>query len=259
MKKKVVGVLIVIVILVGLIIFASIYKFEDSHLRAEGVRVRVNEGALVVSGCEEENAIYCKKVLQVNGEDQVLEFQFVNFKENGYPDAIKATINADNKSLTYDDTINGNEFYYENGLKIEENGSADYPIFLNFNVIDDVIVFTFTDGTLGRTTTLYAIDTKGNIVLEEKAIDEDDMLIKDYTEFITYDDNVITLYATRVSNNINYHKESICNADDQDIVEAYYTYTYQDGKFKKKLKEEISVKDFIENEEIICANEEASK
>ena len=69
MKKKVVGVLIVIVILVGLIIFASIYKFEDSHLRAEGVRVRVNEGALVVSGCEEENAIYCKKVLQVNGED----------------------------------------------------------------------------------------------------------------------------------------------------------------------------------------------
>ena len=32
MKKKVVGVLIVIVILVGLIIFASIYKFEDSHI-----------------------------------------------------------------------------------------------------------------------------------------------------------------------------------------------------------------------------------
>ena len=243
MKKKVVGVLIVIVILVGLIIFASIYKFEDSHLRAERVRGRVNEGALVVSGCEEENAIYCKKVLQVNGEDQVLEFQFVNFKENGYPDAIKAT-------------INGNEFYYENGLKIEENGSADYPIFLNFNVIDDVIVFTFTDGTLGRTTTLYAIDTKGNIVLEEKAIDEDDMLIKDYTEFITYDDNVITLYATRVSNNINYHKESICNADDQDIVEAYYTYTYQDGKFKKKLKQKLSAKEVIENEEIICTNKE---
>lgn len=61
MKKKVVGVLIVIVILVGLIIFASIYKFEDSHLRAEGVRVRVNEGALVVSGCEEEKQFIVRK------------------------------------------------------------------------------------------------------------------------------------------------------------------------------------------------------
>lgn len=246
MKKKIIGVVIAGVVLVGLIIFASTYKLQDSHLRAEGIRVRVNEGALVVSGCDEENAIYCKKVIDVNGEEQVLEFQFLNFRENGYPDAIKAT-------------INGHEFYYDEGFKIEENGSADYPIFLNFYVIDDVILFTFTDGTLGRSTTLYAIDVEGNVVLEEKEIDEDDMLIKDYTEFITYEDNVITLYATRVSNNINYHGESVCNADDQDIVEAYYTYTYQDGKFKKKLKEEISVKDFIENEEIICANEEASK
>lgn len=246
MKKKVIGAIILGVVLVGLIVFASTYKAQDSHLRAEGIRVRVNEGALVVSGCDEKNAIYCKKVLEVNGKDQVLEFQFLNFRENGYPDAIKAT-------------INGHEFYYDEGLKIEENGSADYPIFLNFHVIDDVIVFTFTDGTLGRTTTLYAIDVEGNVVLEEKNIDEDDMLIKDYTEFITYEDNVITLYATRVSNNINYHGESVCNAIEEEIVEAYYTYTYKNGKFEKKLKEEISAKDFIENEEIICANKEASE
>ena len=89
MKKKIIGVVIAGVVLVGLIIFASTYKLQDSHLRAEGIRVRVNEGALVVSGCDEENAIYCKKVIDVNGEEQVLEFQFLNFRENGYPDAIK--------------------------------------------------------------------------------------------------------------------------------------------------------------------------
>lgn len=245
MKKKVIGAIILGVALVGLIIFASIYKAQDSHLRAEGIRVRVNEGALVVSGCDEENAIYCKKVLEVKGKEQVLEFQFLNFRENGYPDAIKAT-------------INGNEFYYDEGLKIEENGSADYPIFLNFHVIDDVIVFTFSDGSLGRTTTLYAIDTEGNIILEEKNIDKDDMLIKDYTEFFSIEDNVITIYATRVESDLTYKKESVCNASEKEIVEAYYTYTYQDGKFKKELKEEINAKEFIEDKNIICSDQETS-
>lgn len=240
-KKKIIGLVILIVILVGLLIFASMYKLEDSHLRSEGVRVRVNEGALVVSDCDEQNAIYCKKTLQVNGEDQVLEFRFLNFKENGYPNSVKAT-------------INGHEFYYEDGLNIEENGSYDYKIFLNFHVIDDVIVFTFTDGTKGRTTTLYAIDTKGNVVFEEYNVDDDDMLIKDYTDFITFDDNTIKIYATRVVEDVNYHDESICNAPAGDIVEGYYTYTYKNGKFTKKMVDKIDVDEFIENRGITCVD-----
>ena len=42
MKKKIIEVVITGVVLVGLIIFASTYKLQDSHLRAEGIRVRVN-------------------------------------------------------------------------------------------------------------------------------------------------------------------------------------------------------------------------
>lgn len=238
-KKKWIGIIIVLVILIGLIVFASTREFSDSHLRAEGKRIWVNEGALVVDGCDEENAIYCKKTLNVASEDAVLEFEFYNFKDNGYPNSVRAM-------------INGHEFYQEDGLNIEENGSMDYKIFLNFHVLDDLVVFTFTDGTAGRTTTLYAIDTDGNIVLEEKQIDEDDMLIKDYTDFITYEDNVITIYATRVVEDVNYHGESICNAKEGDIVEAYYTYTYQDGKFKKKIASEIDVDEFIDNKGITC-------
>ena len=94
-------------------------------------------------------------------------------------------------------------------------------------------------GTMGRTTTLYAVDIDGNIILKEKEIDQDDMLIKDYTDFITYEDNTITIYATRVVEDVNYHSESICNAPSNDIVEAYYTYTYQDGKFVKKQTQKI--------------------
>lgn len=242
-KGKIIGIVILVVILVVLIILASTFKLEDSHLRKEGVRVRIPEGALVVQDCDEENAIYCKKTLEVNGEEQTLEFEFYNFKENGYPESVRAS-------------INGHEFYQEDGLNVEENGSLDYKIFLNFQVIDDVIVFTFTNGTAGRTTTLYAIDTEGNIVLKETEIDDDEMLIKDYTDFITYEDNVITIYATRVVEDVNYHGESVCNAPHEDVLEAYYTYTYQDGEFEKELIDEIDSDEYIENRGIICTARE---
>ena len=184
--------------------------------------------------------------MEVNGEDQTLEFEFLNFRENGYPDTVLAT-------------INGHEFYQEDGLNIEENGSIDYKIFLNFYVIDDIIVFTFTDGTAGRTTTLYGIDMEGNIVLEETEIDEDDMLIKDYTDFIQYDENVITIYATRVIEDVNYKGSSVCNAPHDDIVEAYYTYTYQDKEFVKEQTDTIDADEFIEKKGIICANRQTDE
>lgn len=241
--RKGIGIIIVLVILIGLIIFISTKEFSDSHLRAEGKRIRVNEGALVVDGCDEASAIYCKKTLNVAGEEAVLEFSFYNFKDNGYPESVKAS-------------INGHEFYQEDGLNIEENGSLDYKIFLNFHVLDDLVVFTFTDGTMGRTTTLYAVDIDGNIILKEKEIDQDDMLIKDYTDFITYEDNTITIYATRVVEDVNYHGESICNAPSNDIVEAYYTYTYQDGKFVKKQTQKIDALKFIDNKGITCINKD---
>lgn len=242
-KKKWIGIIIVLIVLVGLIAFASTKEFSDSHLRAEGKRIWVNEGALVVDGCDEASAIYCKKTLNVARKEAVLEFLFYNFKDNGYPESVRAM-------------INGHEFYQEDGLNIEENGSLDYKIFLNFHVLDDLVVFTFTDGTAGRTTTLYAVDTEGNIVLEEKEIDQDDMLIKDYTDFITYEDNTITIYATRVVEDVYYHGESICNAPSNDIVEAYYTYTYQDGKFVKKQTRKIDALKFIDNKGITCIHKD---
>ena len=241
--RKGIGIIITLIILIGLIIFISTKEFSDSHLRAEGKRIRVNEGALVVDGCDEASAIYCKKTLNVAGKEAVLEFSFYNFKDNGYPESVKAS-------------INGHEFYQEDGLNIEENGSLDYKIFLNFHVLNDLVVFTFTDGTMGRSTTLYAVDIDGNIILKEKEIDEDDMLIKDYTDFITYEDNTITIYATRVVEDVNYHGESICNAPSNDIVEAYYTYTYQDGKFVKKQTQKIDALKFIDNKGITCINKD---
>ena len=241
--RKGIGIIITLIILIGLIIFISTKEFSDSHLRAEGKRIRVNEGALVVDGCDEASAIYCKKTLNVAGKEAVLEFSFYNFKDNGYPESVKAS-------------INGHEFYQEDGLNIEENGSLDYKIFLNFHVLNDLVVFTFTDGTMGRSTTLYAVDIDGNIILKEKEIDQDDMLIKDYTDFITYEDNTITIYATRVVEDVNYHGESICNAPSNDIVEAYYTYTYQDGKFVKKQTQKIDALKFIDNKGITCINKD---
>ena len=83
MKKiKIVGIVLTSLILIGLIVFASTHEFEDSHLRVEGIRVKVGEYALLVDECdkETETVAYCKKVLEVDGEKQTLEFKFINFK-----------------------------------------------------------------------------------------------------------------------------------------------------------------------------------
>ena len=40
-KKKWIGIIIVLIVLVGLIAFASTKEFSDSHLRAEGKRIWV--------------------------------------------------------------------------------------------------------------------------------------------------------------------------------------------------------------------------
>lgn len=244
MKKiKTVGVILGVGLLVGLLIYSSTHTFRDNHLRVEGIRVRVGENALLVADCDEGTATvtHCEKTLKVRGKDQKLVFDFKNFKENGYPNTVVAT-------------INGHEFYKKDGLNIEEQGSIDYKIFLNFQVMDNYIIFTLTDGTNGRTTTLYAIDTEGNIVLEEYDIDKEDMRIKDYTDFISYDNNTIKIYATRVVEDINYKGVSICNAKDNEVVEAYYTYTLKNGKFTKKQTGVITASKFISDKGIICAN-----
>ena len=247
MKKiKIIGIVIVSLLLVSLIIFASTRKFEDSHLRIEGIRVKVGENAILVDGCDEatKNVAYCEKTIKVGEEEQKLVFKFKNFKENGFPNTIVAT-------------INGHEFYKRDNLMLEEKGSIDYSIFLNFYVLaDKYIMYTFTDGTNGRSTTLYAIDLEGNIVLEEYEIDKEEMLIKDYTDFIKYDGNKIEIYATRVVEDINYKEKSICYAKDNEVVEAYYTYTYdvKKDKFTKKQTKTITAAEFIKEKGIICSN-----
>lgn len=71
---------------------------------------------------------------------------------------------------------------------------------------------------------------------------------------VWYDENVIKVYATRVVEDVNYHGESVCNADGDEVLEAYYTYTYEGGKFEKEQTDEVTADEFIENRGIICAN-----
>lgn len=231
-----------IVILIGLIIFVSTKTLDDGHLRIEGIRVKVPSGTLSVEECnsETENVAYCEKNIKVNDTENKIVFEYKDFKESGYPKTLIAT-------------INGHEFFKKENLNLETVGSSEYSLFYNFKVMDDYIVFTYTNGTNGRTTTLYAIDLEGNIVLEESKIDENDMLIKDYTTFISYEDNVITVYASKIVQDIAYQDKHICMANSTDIVEAYYTYTLKNGKFTKKQTKTITASDFIKDKEIECS------
>jgi len=231
-----------IVILLGLIIFVSTKTLDDGHLRVDGIRVKVPSNTLLVEDCNSDtkNAVYCEKNIEVNGKDNKLVFEYKNFKESGYPETLVAT-------------INGQEFFKKENLNLEIMGSSEYSMFHNFKVMEDYIVFTYTNGTNGRTTTLYAIDLEGNTILEEKEIDQDDMLLKDYTTFISYEDNVITVYASKMVQDIAYQDKHICSANSKDIVEAYYTYTLKHGKFTKKQTKTITAKEFIEEKNIECS------
>lgn len=240
-KVKIVSLALVIIILVGLIIFISTKNFDDGHLRVEGIRVKVPSSALTVEDCDydESDITHCSKNLEVNSKEAKIEFKYQNFEANGYPKTLIGT-------------INGHEFFKKENLSIDLKGSSEYQIFRNFKVMEDYVVFTYTNGSDGRTTTLYAIDLEGNIILEEKEIDKDDMALKDYTTFISYEDNVITVYATKMVQDIAYQDKHICSANSKDIVEAYYTYTLKDGKFTKKQTKTITAKEFIENKKIEC-------
>ena len=240
-KKKVIILVGLGVILGGLIIFACTHKYQDSHLRIEGVRVKLEENSLVVEDCDYKNVAYCEKKVKLEDEEQTLAFEYLKFKENGYPAAIKAS-------------INGKEFYYADGLNIETRGTMDLRVFYNFYVMDNkYIMFTITEGSGEHATTLYAIDKTGKIILEEKEIDEDNMLIDDYSQnYVSYDKNTVKVHASRITNGTNYNGESICEAKPKTVVEAYYIYTYKDGKFSKKQGEVITAKEYIEDNNITC-------
>lgn len=245
-KIEIGSVILCCLLIVGLLVFSGSKKYEDSHLRKEGKRVRVGEYALVVDDCDEKtsNVALCNKTISLNNEDVLLKFDLIDIKDSGFPSTLVAT-------------INGHEFLRRTNIDIEKNGNADFQVFKNFQVINDnIITFTYTDGTAGRTTTLYALDQDGNIILEDKMIDKEDMVIKDFNDFYSFKDGVITIRATRMNDNLEYKGESVCKAKDKDIVEADYTYTYQNNKFIKKQKNPMTAAEYRESVHMICQNED---
>lgn len=238
------GIFVIVVIVIGgLILYASTKKYEDSHLRAEGIRVKVPDNTIIVDDCSFENAILCEKEINLRGKKNVIAFEYHNFKEDGFPTTIVGT-------------INGNEFYRRENIDIENNYNYDFTIVSNFNTLnDEVAVFTIKEGYDNRTTTLYAIDINGNVILKKYEIDSDEMRIKDYSDYVTYEKNSVTVYASRIIDEIDYHGESVCKADPKTIVESYYTYTYKDGIFTEKITKKETAKEYIKRRKIDC-NEE---
>ena len=244
-KKSIIIYCLLGIVFISLIIFASTRSFNDSHLRKEGKRIRMTTDTLIVEDPVEEtkNFVYNEKNIEVGDKEAKLIFELLNVNDKGYPTTVTAT-------------INGHEFYRENNLDIENKPEEAYKIFLHFHEIGkEYIAFTFTSGLSSMATTLYVIDLDGNIILKEKEIDKNGMIIKDYGDFITYKDNTsFTIYASRLDENLNYQNEYICKANSKDIVEAYYTYTYKNSKITKKQTKTITASNYIKDNSINCNN-----
>ena len=246
-RNQIIACCIVGIIIVGLIIFASTRQFEDSHLRKEGKRIRMTSEILIVDEAEEEtkNFTYSERTVKVGDKEAKMVFELINVNEKGYPTTATAS-------------INGTEFYRKNDLDIENDMENAYKIFLNFHELGkEYVVFTLTDSINSMSTTLYIVDLNGNIILEEKIVDDDNMTIKDYGDFIKFDsDTSFTIYASRLTDDVYYHSEHICDANGKAIVEAYYTYTYKNGKITKKQIKTTTAATYIKENEIVCRSED---
>ncbi|MDE5539179.1 MAG: hypothetical protein K2J20_01685 [Bacilli bacterium] len=246
-KSQIVGLILAVAIIVGLGVFASLHKYEDSHLRVEGIRVNVDDYALTVDNCSEENAAMCKKMVKVGEKEQEVLLQFKNFEKSGYPKTLVAS-------------INGHEFFKDDTINLEANKYDDYYAFLYFNVInDEYISFSVTKGVSGRATTLYIIDMEGNIVLKEYEIDNDNMVIKDYdyeNDFMTFKDGVLTVTASRLNASNYLGDDYVCNLKSSQVVEATYAYTYKDGEFSKKQTSKTTAAQFIKDSNITCQSKD---
>lgn len=240
-KYKKLGIIIFVIFFVALIIFAFTRTYKDSHLKVEGIRVRFPSDALIVKGCNEKksNIAYCRRSYPVSNGNIVLEFQYKDMKENGYPSTATAS-------------VNGHVVIERKGLNIEENNSLDYQKFYNVEVMGEYVVFTYTDGLGGSSTTLYAVDKDGNIVLEEYELDTDYMRINDYENYIKYEDNKIIIQGTRIGKDSIYNGKDLCKEKQSNIIEAEYTYTLKDGKFTKKRTKTKTIKEYIETNYIAC-------
>ena len=236
-KLKYLGICLVILLLGGLIYFASTHKYSDSHFRKEGIRVRLPENAFMVDDCNYKDLAYCEKTFNLNNEDIKMAFEYLNFKENGYPTTIKVS-------------LNNQVFYSNNNILSTDQGLNNYIEFNNFYIMKDkYIIFTIIEQ---GNATLYILDSKGNIILKEHEIDTDNMVINPYKyNFISYEDNIIKVYASRLKDN-KYQDQNICNIKDNTIVEAYYLYTLKNDQFIKKQSETIKAKEYIIDNNITC-------
>ena len=240
-KLKYLGICLVILLLGGLIYFASTHKYSDSHFRKEGIRVRLPENAFMVDDCNYKDLAYCEKTFNLNNEDIKMAFEYLNFKENGYPTTIKVS-------------LNNQVFYSNNNILSTDQGLNNYIEFNNFYIMKDkYIIFTIIEQ---GNATLYILDSKGNIILKEHEIDTDNMVINPYKyNFISYEDNIIKVYASRLKDN-KYQDQNICNIKDNTIVEAYYLYTLKNDQFIKKQSETIKAKEYIiDNNTLVCNSE----
>ena len=67
--KKIIGIVLVLGILIGLIVFACLYDYEDSHLKKDGYRVRLEGKAVIVNDCDYKDITYCEKKININNEE----------------------------------------------------------------------------------------------------------------------------------------------------------------------------------------------
>ncbi len=243
-KKNLIIFIICGFIIIGLIIFASTREYQDSHLRIEGVRVKLPSGSLVVEDSTCPNVASCTKDLTLNDTKLTLKFAFKNFKKNGYPETIVGT-------------IGNKEFYREDDLTLDNEYSYDYENFSNFNVIaDKYIAFTASNSINNLSTSLYVIDASGNVILKEYEI-ADDLYIKDsISDYITYNDNTITISVANIKNYSYDENTNICNLDKNITAEATYTYTLENAEFKKKELSKTTFGEYIKDNNITCESDE---
>lgn len=169
-----------------------------------------------VNKCDKKGKTYCEKYFTLNNKRETMKITY---------DYLTDSVTPHNMIITLD----GNEIY---------NKEYIFDYFGPFYTLDDVIIFVYHRGTDIRSSSFMAVSSEGNVLLDVHDLDKNNvnMVIKDFyidtKDYFWINGDTIYVKGSKLTHGSDVvegdsgNLVSICDAKDNEIVNATYEFKY---------------------------------
>lgn len=172
-----------------------------------------------IKDCDKVDSGYCIKFFNTDDsiEDNFLLFSYDNLTKDGYPKTNTISIN-DTKVFSK---------------------SIVNAVFKNFRVLDNNIIFTYNGKDIKDRIYLFAVNTKGKIILDKTIMNENKPALFIY--YYKFDNDIMNIKSRYTV----LTKEKLCTFNSNVVMEERYTINYSNKKFDKpKLNSSLTVGEY---------------